>query len=164
MLRRCRGTVLDIGCGPGRLVAALAADGIAALGVDVSAEAVRHTRDRGGSALCRSVFDHLPGEGRWDTALLVDGNVGIGGDPAALLGRVAQLVVPGGLLLAEAAPYEIDERMRVRVTDARGAAGGDFPWARLGTNALLSCALPLGWRPAGRWTAAGRAFVALRLD
>ncbi|WP_438290722.1 class I SAM-dependent methyltransferase [Streptomyces sp. HUAS TT7] len=162
VLRRCRGAVLDIGCGPGRLVAALAAEGVAALGVDVSPEAVRRTRDWGGSALCRSVFDRLPGEGRWDTALLVDGNVGIGGDPAALLARVAQLVTPGGLLLAETAPYEIDERIRVRVADASGAAGGDFPWARLGTNALLSCARPLGWRPAGRWTAAGRPFVALR--
>ncbi|MFF4182815.1 methyltransferase domain-containing protein [Streptomyces sp. NPDC001691] len=162
VLRRCRGAVLDIGCGPGRLVAALAAEGVAALGVDVSPEAVRRTRDWGGSALCRSVFDRLPGEGRWDTALLVDGNVGIGGDPAVLLGRVAQLVASGGLLIAEAAPYEIDERIRVRVADAKGAEGGDFPWARLGTGALLSCARPLGWRPAGRWTAAGRPFVALR--
>ncbi|MFG3281922.1 class I SAM-dependent methyltransferase [Streptomyces sp. NPDC048111] len=164
VLRRCRGAVLDIGCGPGRLVAALAADGVAALGVDVSPEAVRHTRAWGGSALCRSVFDRLPGEGRWDTALLVDGNVGIGGDPAKLLARVAQLVVPQGLLLVEAAPYEIDERIRVRVADARGAAGSDFAWARLGTNALLACARPLGWQPAGRWTAAGRPFLALRRD
>ncbi|MFI5699115.1 class I SAM-dependent methyltransferase [Streptomyces xanthochromogenes] len=162
VLRRCRGAVLDIGCGPGRLVAALAADGVAALGVDVSPEAVRRTRDWGGSALCRSVFDRLPGEGRWDTALLMDGNVGIGGDPAKLLDRIAQLVVADGLLIVETAPYEIDERLRVRVSGAHGAAGGDFPWARLGTAALLSCARPLGWRPAGRWTAAGRPFVALR--
>ena len=41
----------------------------------------------GGPALVRSVFETLPGEGRWDTVLLMDGNIGIGGDPAALLGR-----------------------------------------------------------------------------
>ena len=39
----------------------------------------------GGPALRRSVFDPLPGEGRWGTALLLDGNIGIGGDPRALL-------------------------------------------------------------------------------
>ena len=40
---------------------------------------------RGGAALRRDVFAPLPGEGRWYTALLADGNVGIGGDPVALL-------------------------------------------------------------------------------
>ncbi|MFD7013571.1 SAM-dependent methyltransferase, partial [Streptomyces sp. NPDC059928] len=103
-----------------------------------------------------------PGGGRWYPDLLLDGMVGLGGAPAAVRGGAAQLLAPGGLLLAEAAPYEIDERLLVRIADARGATGGDFPWARLGTNALLACARPLGLRPAGRWTAAGRPFVALR--
>ncbi|MFD9907739.1 class I SAM-dependent methyltransferase, partial [Streptomyces sp. NPDC059063] len=98
-LRRCAGSVLDIGCGPGRLVAALAAAGHRALGIDVSEAAVRHTLRLGGAALRRSVFDPLPGEGRWGTALLLDGNIGIGGDPAALLARVARLLAPRGLLL-----------------------------------------------------------------
>ena len=30
--------------------------------------------------LHRSVFDRLPGTGRWGTVLLLDGNLGIGGD------------------------------------------------------------------------------------
>ncbi|MFD7013570.1 methyltransferase domain-containing protein, partial [Streptomyces sp. NPDC059928] len=104
VLRRCRGAVLDIGCGPGRLVAALAAEGVAALGVDVSPEAVRRTRALGGSALCRSVFDQLPGEGRWDTALLLDGNVGIGGGPAPQRGRGAPPRAPRGGVRRPAAP------------------------------------------------------------
>ena len=37
-----------------------------------------------------------PGEGRWDTVLFIDGNVGIGGDPIALLRRVRQLLAPAG--------------------------------------------------------------------
>ena len=41
------GPTLDIGCGPGRLVAALTALRVPALGVDVSAEAVRQARRRG---------------------------------------------------------------------------------------------------------------------
>ncbi|WP_234316811.1 class I SAM-dependent methyltransferase, partial [Streptomyces sp. NRRL S-15] len=67
-LHRAEGPVLDIGCGPGRLVAALAARGHRALGIDVSEAAVGHTQRIGGSALRRSVFEPLPGEGRWGTA------------------------------------------------------------------------------------------------
>ena len=117
-LARCEGAVLDVGCGPGRLVAELAARGRTALGIDVSEAAVAHTVRLGGRALRRSVFEPLPGEGRWDTVLLMDGNIGIGGDPHALLRRVLRLVAPGGRLVAEAAPQEVDERLTVRVEDA----------------------------------------------
>ncbi|WP_329392338.1 class I SAM-dependent methyltransferase [Streptomyces sp. NBC_01716] len=165
-LHRCEGSVLDIGCGPGRLVAALAARGQRALGVDLSAAAVERTLRHGGTALRRSVFDPLPGEGRWGTVLLVDGNIGIGGDPAGLLRRAAGLLAHGGLIIAETAPVDIDERVHVRVDDGRlpqpGAAGSHFPWARLGTPALLRHARALGWLPVDQWEADGRPFVALR--
>jgi hypothetical protein len=58
------------------------------LGVDVSPAAVARAKGAGGAVLRRSVFDRLPAEGRWGTALLADGNIGIGGDPHALLRRV----------------------------------------------------------------------------
>ncbi|MFE1285875.1 class I SAM-dependent methyltransferase [Streptomyces sp. NPDC058751] len=160
VLDRCEGTVLDVGCGPGRLVAELAGRGRPALGIDVSEAAVEHTVRLGGRALRRSVFDPLPREGRWGTVLLMDGNIGIGGAPSALLNRVAGLLRPRGLLLAETAPQDVDERVRVRITDAGGAAGAPFPWARLGTPALLRYAR--GWEPAGQWSAGGRRFLALR--
>ncbi|MFD3920881.1 methyltransferase domain-containing protein [Streptomyces sp. NPDC058595] len=169
-LHRCEGAVLDIGCGPGRLVAALAARGRRALGVDVSEAAVERTLRLGGTALRRSVFDPLPGEGRWGTVLLVDGNIGIGGDPAGLLRRAGGLLAHGGLIIAETAPVDIDERVRVRVDDGRHpppadgprAMGSPFPWARLGTPALLRYGRALGWYPVDQWEAAGRPFVALR--
>jgi SAM-dependent methyltransferase len=180
VLGRCEGAVLDVGCGPGRLVAELAARGRPALGIDVSEAAVAHTLRLGGQALRRSVFEPLPGEGRWNTALLVDGNVGIGGDPAALLRRMSQLLDPGGLLIAETVPdVDVDERVSVhivrsphtRVTDSHGdnhradshgAAGPAFPWARLSTPALLRHATRAGWRPDGQWATGGRSFAALR--
>ncbi|MGV9247825.1 methyltransferase domain-containing protein [Streptomyces sp. NPDC003710] len=161
VLHRCSGPVLDVGCGPGRLVAALAARGVRALGVDVSPAAVAGTRQRGGAAVRRSVFDRLPGEGHWSTALLMDGNVGIGGDPIALLVRLRAVVAPGGRLLAEAVPHDVDERLTVRVEDAHGRHGRPFPWARLGTTALLRAADAAGWVLTGRWTAEGRPFVEL---
>jgi SAM-dependent methyltransferase len=162
VLDRCEGAVLDVGCGPGRLVAELAARGRAALGVDISEAAVDHTVRIGGQALRRSVFEPLPGEGRWGTVLLMDGNVGIGGEPSALLDRAAGLLRPGGLLIAETAPVDVDERAQVQVvglTEA-GGTGAPFPWARLGTRALLRYAR--GWQRAGQWTAGGRYFAALR--
>lgn len=162
VLGRCEGAVLDVGCGPGRLVAALAAQGRRALGIDVSEAAVAHTVRLGGQALRRSVFEPVPGEGRWESALLIDGNVGIGGNPHALLLRMSQLLTWDGLLIAETAPVDVDERVQVHVADGRGASGTDFPWARLGTPALLRHARRAGWRPDGQWTADGRSFLALR--
>ncbi|MEU1943929.1 methyltransferase domain-containing protein [Streptomyces sp. NPDC020125] len=162
VLRRCQGPALDIGCGPGRLVAALALRGRPCLGIDVSQAAVARTVRAGGPALCRSVFEPLPGEGRWGTALLIDGNIGICGDPRALLARVAQLIAPDGLLLVEAAAADVDERVRVRVDDGRGDMGTAFPWARVGVPALLHHARAVGWNPVEQWTARDRSFVTLR--
>jgi SAM-dependent methyltransferase len=167
LLARCEGAVLDAGCGPGRLVAELAARGRPVLGVDVSEAAVTRTVRLGGPALRRSVFEPLPAEGRWDTVLLADGNIGIGGDPAVLLGRMSRLLRQSGLLLAETDPDgEVDERVTVRIVSTvagpAGLAGPPFPWARLGTPALLRLATRAGWRPERQWTAGGRSFVALR--
>ena len=92
LLAHCEGPTLDIGCGPGRLAAALARLGHAVLGIDVVPEAVDADPPPRRAALQRDLFDALPGEGRWETALLADGNVGIGGDPVALLRRTRELV------------------------------------------------------------------------
>ena len=97
LLRRCQGPVLDIGCGPGRLTIALAERGIPVLGVDVSRIAVARVREAGACAIRRSVFDPLPGQGRWATALLADGNIGIGGYPDELLRRCARLLAQSRL-------------------------------------------------------------------
>ncbi|MGW0212687.1 class I SAM-dependent methyltransferase, partial [Streptomyces sp. NPDC003233] len=128
VLDRCEGAVLDVGCGPGRLVAELAARGRTVLGIDVSEAAVAHTIEFGGQALRRSVFEPLPGEGRWDTVLLMDGNIGIGGEPSALLVRVAALLRPGGLLIAETVPGHVDERSRVQVVDTVGGGTAVTGW------------------------------------
>ncbi|MFD8566268.1 class I SAM-dependent methyltransferase [Streptomyces sp. NPDC059639] len=162
LLDRCEGPVLDVGCGPGRLVAELASRGTPALGIDISAAAVAHTARLGGPALLRSVFAPLPGEGRWGTVLLADGNLGIGGDPTALLARAAQLLSPGGLLIAETAPLDVDERVSVTIVGPSWTQSAPFPWARIGTPALLRAARAAHWRPVAQWSAGGRCFAALR--
>ncbi|PZS38702.1 MAG: SAM-dependent methyltransferase, partial [Pseudonocardiales bacterium] len=64
LLNRCTGPTVDVGCGPGRLVAELAGRGVPALGVDCSPLAVRQCHSRGAAVLHRDVFATLPGEGR----------------------------------------------------------------------------------------------------
>jgi SAM-dependent methyltransferase len=146
MLDGLDGPVLDIGCGPGRHVAALRAAGIAALGVDLSPVAVHVTRGRGGSAVLGSIFTEIPGAGRWRTALLLDGNIGIGGDPVALLDRVRELLAPGGVAVVELDPPGMaTERTRVRL-EAPGAVSEWFPWARAGVDGIERLAASAGMR------------------
>lgn len=150
--------VLDLGCGPGRLVAALSERGTPALGVDASPAAVQLTRDAGGTALCRSIFDPLPGEGRWRSVLLVDGNIGIGGDPVHLLRRVGALLAAGGTAIVEAEHAGATRRGSARLLDG-GRPGPWFPWARVAARDLPALAGEAGFRlerwtrPEGRWLA-----------
>lgn len=125
VLDRCLGPTLDLGCGPGRLVAELAGRGVPALGVDVAPFALLLSRANGATALRRSIFDRLPGAGRWPHALLMDGNIGIGGDPGALLERLRTLMRPrSGELIVETEAEDIDVRYRVRFGSAGAPAGG----------------------------------------
>ncbi len=159
VLRHCTGPTLDIGCGPGRLTAALLERGVPALGTDVSPVAVRLARAAGAVAVRRDVFERQPGEGRWRHALLADGNIGIGGDPVRLLGRVRELLGRGGSALVELDPPGSGLRHGpVRVaTDSEG--GSWFSWAWLGADMVEDVAGAAGM--ATRWVreAGGRWFA-----
>ncbi len=163
VVSRCAGPVIDIGCGPGRFVEALAARGIPALGIDVSDASVGQTRARGGSALRRDVFVSVPAEGRWRTLLLADGNIGIGGDPQALLGRCRELLSPQGAAVVEVDTDDArDVRTRVTLHGPLGRTSTPVPWALVGSTALLRYAAAVGLLAMEDWQAAGRAFVVLR--
>jgi SAM-dependent methyltransferase len=140
LLDGCQGPTVDLGCGPGRLVSALIERGVPALGVDSSALAVRLCAGRGAVALHRDLFEALPGEGRWHHALLADGNVGIGGDPVALLSRVRRLLDPRGTVLVELAREPGLWRGPARLVDPTGVAGTWFPWASVGADAIADVA------------------------
>ncbi len=104
LIDRCGGPTLDVGSGPGRLIVALGERGVPALGIDVTPQSVQLAQSAGALALQRDVFSTVPGTGRWMIVLLADGSIGIGGDPVALLSRVAELLAPRGQALVEVQP------------------------------------------------------------
>jgi len=155
--------VLDVGCGPGRHTLALARRGVAVLGLDPAPTAVWLGRSRGASILQRSVFGRVPCPGRWGSALLLDGNVGIGGDPVALLRRVGSLVRPGGLLLVELEPPGTGLRLLRARIEALEETGPWFPWAVVGSDRIGGLAAEAGMEVERRWSARGRWFASLRV-
>jgi SAM-dependent methyltransferase len=154
VLASVEGPVLDVGCGPARHVRALLHRGVPALGIDVSPAAVRLARRRGAAVLRRSVYDRVPGAGRWRTILLLDGSIGIGGDPAELLRRTGSLVAGGGTVLVEVAPPGIPSGPLTVCLDRDGPR---LRWARVGVDALAALADASGLALArtaslgGRW-------------
>ncbi|OHT95473.1 class I SAM-dependent methyltransferase [Mycobacterium syngnathidarum] len=140
----CSGPTIDLGCGPGRLVADLMRRGVPALGIDQSAAAVALARRTGAPVLRRDVFGPLPGTGRWQTVLLADGNVGLGGDPWRVLQRAGELLRRGGHCVAE-----FDATARgvkacwVRL-ESSGSVGPWFRWAIVGIDHVARLAGDVG--------------------
>jgi hypothetical protein len=124
---------------------------------------VHIARTSGALTLVRDVFGPLPGYGRWKTVLLADGNIGIGGDPVALLRRTRELLGPLGQALVEVqspgTPLRT-ERVRLR---AAGKIGAWFPWAYVGADQITDLAANAGLRAAESWSAHDRWFMALNV-
>jgi SAM-dependent methyltransferase len=161
MLRRCRGATLDVGCGPGRLTAALRQRGQGALGVDICVEAVRQARRRGVLALRTDVFAPLPMEGRWRGILLADGNIGIGGDPPRLLRRCARLLDRRGSVVVEVHPPGAVSWVGALTLHDGQRRSSPFPWAQVAARDLAGQVRRTGLRIADEWTEAGRWFARL---
>ena len=129
--------------------------------MDVASAAVHLTTAAGGAAIRRSVFDPLPGEGRWGAVLLADGNVGIGGDPVVLLRRCRALAQPGGRVLVELeAPGTGCTTVRTRL-ERSGEVTPWFDWAHVGLDAVAEPAALAGLGVQDTWHAGGRWFASL---
>ncbi len=161
LLERAAPAVLDVGCGPGRHLACLGRLGIPALGLDIAPYAVALARARGCRVLRRSVFERVPGAGSWGTALLLDGNVGIDGDPLRLLRRVASLLRPGGMVLAEFEPPQAASReVRLRIEGVDEVSEW-FPWAWVSVDDAEGLSAAAGLELRGAWSSRGRWFARL---
>jgi len=161
ILDRAVGPVIDVGCGPGRHILALRRRGIHAVGVDIAPGVVQLARRRGAHVIEGSIFDRLPGAGSWGTALLLDGNIGIGGRPAGLLSRIRGLLHEDGAALVEVEPPGTSsETLRVRLQSI-SVCSDYFPWARVGADDLERLACISGYAVHDRWCVNGRWFAQL---
>jgi hypothetical protein len=113
-------------------------------------------------AVLGSVFDEVPGAGTWDTALLLDGNIGIGGAPGVLLARARELLAPGGTVLAEVEPPGArTSTTRVRL-EAPDLVSEWFAWASVGVDGIEDIGAAAGFDALETLEVAGRWFAVLR--
>ena len=162
VLEHALAPVLDIGCGPGpasrragRRRARRARPGP----LPRRGAARTRARRRGDPALR---LRRRPRAGTWRTALLLDGNIGIGGRPARCCARARALVARGGRgagrdRRAGTAPPRAH---RVRL-ESHGAMSPWFGWATVGADALAALALAAGLAPREQFAVGGRWFAQL---
>jgi len=160
LLTRAIGPVLDVGCGPGRLTAALHARGSEVLGLELVEQIPVLVRGAGAPLLLGDVFGPVPRAGQWRTVLLADGNIGIGGDPVRLLRRSRELLARTGKVLCELHPGEQAPIGRVRM-EGLGTTSAWFPWALLGGDGLPAAAAAAGFAVIETWSMQGRDFATL---
>lgn len=165
-LRSVSGPVVDVGCGPGRAAAYLREHGTVALGLDASPRLADLARSNGALCVNQNVFDPVPFEGRWHSVLLLDGNVGIGGDPVKMLARLGEIVEPSGRAYVEVDAAGPTQQLIVR-EHHKGSVGASFAWAVVSMEGIDGLIADSNWRchavhtirdrPTGeRWPLAGR--------
>jgi 2-polyprenyl-3-methyl-5-hydroxy-6-metoxy-1,4-benzoquinol methylase len=133
VLRRAPASALDLGCGEGWLVRALASRGVRALGVDAVPALVERARAAGGGEFRVASYEAIAAGALDDVRVdvAVANFALIGGDAVdALVGRVPALLAPGGAFVVQTLHPVV--------------ATGDAPYAD-------------GWRP-GSWAGIDGAF------
>ncbi len=150
--------MLDVGCGAGRHLVALRGRGVEATGVELSPVVAAIAREMGAEVIEGSIFE-VPVAGAWASALLLDGNIGIGGDPRRLLARVAALLRPDGRVLVELEPPPArTTQLRLRLETAREVSDW-IPWAWVGADAIGPLAAAVGLRLEALWPVGERWFA-----
>jgi hypothetical protein len=110
------------------------------------------------------VFSRIPGAGTWGSALLLDGNIGIGGTPEALLARLRDLLRPGGEVLVELASPGVAATSEHIHLEYAGQRSHPFAWAYVGIDAVEAPARAAGFSIAERWDHEHRWFARLVAD
>lgn len=116
---KAEGAILDLGAGAGRHSLYLQGLGHEVSAVDSSPGAVAVCRSRGIRDVRLADLRRLAGRRRWDTLLMMCGNLGLAGDrepTRRLLTRLAAMTTPGGLLIGDSVdPLSDDPQVRLRL-------------------------------------------------
>ena len=161
ILERVCGPVLDVGCGPGRHVEALTRREIQVLGMDLTPDFVAAARGSQRPVILHSVFDPVPGGAKWNWVLMLDGSIGIGGDPVALLRRVGCLLASGGQGLVETEPPEQRSERLTMVIQSETSRDSWFDWATVSASDVARVARAAHFGLADHWEDSGRWFAQL---
>lgn len=163
----CRGRVLDIGAGAGRLSLALQVRGLEVEAIDIVPQAVAIMQERGvRNATC---IDLYACEGSFDTVLVLCHGLGLAQNLTGLkrmLEHLSRIIAPEGQILAdsldvrrtknprhlayqrsleEAGGYAGEMRFHMRYGDV---AGPEFGWLHVDFQTLSDIATECGWRAA----------------
>lgn len=128
---RAMGRVLDVGCGAGRHAVYLQAKGYQVTGIDTSSGAVITAKERGLRDAHELDVEHVDTlDGRFDTILMLGGNLGLLGSPQQairILNALAEIAASGARVLAHGLdPYDTAEPGHLEY-HARNRARGRMP-------------------------------------
>lgn len=155
------GPVLDLGCGPGRHLGLLARRGIPALGVDRSSVALDLAARHGQDLLRVDVLAWEPPLAAFKTALLLDGNIGMGGRPESVLTTVRHALASDGVAIVELGD-DADPSTSVARLGYGTAISRPFAWSSVGGRRLSAAAERCGLRVLACEQLERRTFVWLR--
>jgi SAM-dependent methyltransferase len=127
-LRLCRGHVLDVGCGAGRVAVELQRRGVAVTGLDTSAGAIDIARRRGlRDTVLNTVDAYARSAERYDTFLLLGNNVGLLESrerAPEFLAALAALAAPGARIVAQGTdPYGTTDPVHVSYHERNRSLG-----------------------------------------
>lgn len=164
-LDHCRGPVLDVGAGAGRLSLELQDRGVAVTAVDIAPVAVEIMRERGVvDARCEDLYEHRGGP--YATLLLAMHGIGVVGSYEGLeafFDGAHRLLRPGGQILCDSADLDLateDDDLSLSLADETGhqpgqvffqTAFGDelgeaYPWLFIGEDDLGAHAAVAGFQ------------------
>ena len=151
LLERAMGRCLDIGCGAGRILRYLDTKGQAVIGIDIDPLLIQLCRELGCRTAHVGSWETLEQFGRFETFLLLNRTIGIGGDLAGakrLLAHCAANAPRGGRLIFDS--YEItnptgllERKLRYKY---RGQYSESFPWVQFSSQIAGRILPETGWQ------------------
>ena len=145
------GKFLDIGCGVGRIIRFLTAQGYDVVGIDIDSKLVNLCREFTGQPIHLLSWEQMDVLGCFDTLLLCNRSLGIGGDidgVKRLLKKFAVSAKPGGRLIFDS--YEIKHKTGVleRMLQYKycGKYSDPFPWIYISSDIAIQLLEQAGWR------------------